>query len=94
MNSKSDLRNLRHTKELGMKTERLGEVIRSHRQAMGLTAKEFINRLEGAVSPAFMTKLENYGAVPSPELICKIANVINCPPEKLLDLAKNQKLDK
>ena len=94
MNSKSDLRNLRHTKELKMKTERLGELIRFHRKNKGWNVKQFIELLGGSVSPSFISQIEIYGAIPSPELICKIAGVINCLPKKLLDLAKAEKLDK
>ena len=77
-----------------MKAEKLGGLIRLKRQEMGLTVKEFINRLGYSVSPTFISKLENKGAIPGAELICKISEVINCQPEKLLDLARNEKLER
>jgi transcriptional regulator with XRE-family HTH domain len=75
------------------KDSSLGEIVRSYRKEKGLSAKEFIELLGGFVSPAFITKLEVYGEIPSPELICKIADVIECPAEKLLDLAKESKIN-
>ena len=77
--------------EMGLK---IGELIRFEREGMGWTIKEFINRLDYDVSPTFISKLENRGAIPGVELLCKIAEVINYPPEKLLYLAKNEKLKK
>lgn len=76
-----------------MKIEKLGALIRLHRKNKGWNVKQFIELLGGSVSPSFITKVEVYGAIPSPELICKIADVINCPPEKLFHLAKTEKLN-
>ena len=81
-------------KRVQMKAEKLGDLIRLKRQEMGLTVKEFINRLGYSVSPTFISRLENRGSIPGAKLICKIADVINCPPEKLLDLARNEKLER
>ncbi len=70
----------------------VGERVRLFRQKHGLSAKQFIELLDGAVTPAFITKLEVYGEIPSPELICKIAAVIDYPAEDLLDASKKLKI--
>ena len=77
-----------------MKVEKLGGLIRFYRKNKGWNVKQFIELLGGSVSPSFISQIEIYGAIPSPEVIFKIADVINWPPEKLLDLAKAEKLDK
>ncbi|NQY74759.1 MAG: IS1 family transposase [Candidatus Margulisbacteria bacterium] len=62
----------------------LGEVILSFRKKNEVSARQFIKMLEelgSKVSPSFMTKLEVYGEIPGPDLICKIAEVPGHNPE-------------
>lgn len=70
----------------------LGERVRLFRKNNGLSAIQFIKMLDRDLSPAFITKLEVHGDIPSPELICKIADVINYPAENLLKEARESKL--
>lgn len=71
----------------------LGHLIQSLRKSKGWTVKEFIEKLgEQRVSPAYMTKIEVYGEIPSPELICRIADVLGGDQKKLIELAKEHKV--
>ena len=71
----------------------LGHLIQKLRKGKNWTVKEFIEKLgEQQVSPAYMTKVEVYGEIPSPELICKMADVLGGSQKQLLDLAKEHKV--
>jgi len=77
------------------KYQSLGEIVRSFRKKNKLSAKQFIERLKeigSTLSPAFITKLEVHGEVPSPDLICKLAEVIGHSPEELLKIARESKI--
>ncbi len=69
-----------------------GSIVQSHRREKGWTVKAFIEQLGKDISPAYITKIEVHGEIPSPELICKIADVLNIEYEKLLNPAKNDKV--
>jgi len=72
-----------------------GNLIQKLRKEKGWTVKEFIEKLEGQkISPTYMTKVEVYGEIPSPELTCKMADILGCDPQKLLDTAKEHKINK
>ena len=70
-----------------------GEIIKSYRKEKGLTVKEFISKLGGGITPAYVTQIEVYAKIPSPELVCKIADVIGYESETLLNIAKNNKVE-
>ena len=73
-----------------------GERIRAKRTSKEWTVKDFIQRLESkgqkSVSPAYITRIEQYGEIPSPELICVIADVLEDDAEQLLECAKKIKV--
>jgi transcriptional regulator with XRE-family HTH domain len=69
-----------------------GELIKQTRRARGWDVKEFIIQLGGDLSPAYITKIEVHGEIPSPALICKIAEVLRLDLQKLLSAAKKDKL--
>jgi transcriptional regulator with XRE-family HTH domain len=46
------------------------------------------------VTPAYITRIEQYDEIPSPEFICRIADVFKYDLQKLLELAKNIKVKK
>jgi transcriptional regulator with XRE-family HTH domain len=82
-----------HLDDLGF-----GELILLLRKKSDWTVKEFIKKLEEkgqeTVSPAYITRIEQYGEIPSPELICRIADVFHYDVEKLLNCAKRSKVEK
>ena len=72
-----------------------GNLIQKLRKNKGWTVKELIEKLDGQqVSPAYMTKVEVYGEIPSPDLICKMADVLGHSQQELLNLAKEHKISR
>lgn len=68
-------------------SKKFGNLIQQLRKNKGCTVKELIEKLDGQVSPAYMTKVEVYGEIPSPELICKIADILGHDQKNLLSIA-------
>ena len=71
-----------------------GELIQKLRRDKEWTVKEFIEKLGVKVSPAYITKIELHGEIPSPELIIKIADVFNYNEAELWKHAKTVKVEK
>ena len=75
-----------------------GEAVLSLRKERGWTVKEFIEHLETkghkSISPAYITRIEQYGEIPSPELILRIADVFRVDEQKLLECARRIKVQK
>jgi transcriptional regulator with XRE-family HTH domain len=75
-----------------------GELVLALRKKHKWTVKEFIKRLEikghAPISPAYITRIEQYGEIPSPELICRIADVFEYDEQELFEHAKRIKVQK
>ena len=75
-----------------------GELILSMRKEREWTIKEFIERIKRLgyknITPAYITRIEQYNEIPSPELICHIADVFGYDVEKLLEHAKRMKIER
>jgi transcriptional regulator with XRE-family HTH domain len=75
-----------------------GEFIKSQRKENEWTVREFIERLAELgykkISPAYMTRVEQYGEIPSPEIICGFALVLACSVDELVFLAKQEKVSR
>jgi len=75
-----------------------GELIQALRQERGWTVKEFIGKLESRwgkkISPAYITRVEQYGEIPSPDVICLIADIFGYNLDELLNCAKSEKMNK
>jgi len=69
-----------------------GEMVQEFRRKKGWTVKTFIEQLGQDVSPAYITKIEIHDEIPSPGLICRIADVLNVDYESLLKAAKDDKI--
>jgi transcriptional regulator with XRE-family HTH domain len=69
-----------------------GEKIQAYRRGKGWTVKQFIEKLGNDLSPSYVTKIEVHGEIPSPELICKIADVFGIKEQELLEDAKEIKV--
>ena len=73
-----------------------GELILKLRKDNEWTVKDLIDRLKAKgqekVSPAYITRIEQYGEIPSPELICRMAEVFRYNEQKLLDCARKIKV--
>ena len=75
-----------------------GDMVSGSRKLKGWTIKEFIEKLEAigqkSVSPTYVTRIEQYGEIPSPEFILIIADILKLDKKKLLECAKQTKLQK
>ncbi len=69
---------------------KLAEKIKAERLKLKIGVREFAERL--GVSPGYLSRVEVRGEIPSPELICKIGDLLGIEPEELLDLAKEDVL--
>ena len=76
-----------------------GELILKLRKDNQWTVKDLIDKLEAkgrtkSLSPAYITRIEQYGEIPSPDLICRMAEVFRYDEKKLLDCARKIKVQK
>ncbi len=79
-----------------MAISKVGEVIFNLRKRRDWTVKELIERLaekKQSASAGYITRIEQYGEVPSPEFICALADIFHVNAKKLLSAAKEQKLE-
>jgi transcriptional regulator with XRE-family HTH domain len=70
----------------------LGIRLRKLRRDRNLTVREFAKEIDK--SPGYVSRIEARGEIPSPELICQIAEFYAVEPEELLGLAKVGHLDR
>ena len=79
-----------------MSEKTVGKIIRAERLKRDWTVKTFreqiLSRIKGTVSPAYITRIEQYDEIPSPELLCVIADIFGYDVEQLLGLAKEAKV--
>ena len=71
----------------------LGKRLRELRRERNLTVRKFADAI-GKKSPGYVSRIEARGEIPSPELICRIADFYSVEPEELLELAKAGQLDR
>lgn len=75
----------------------LGDLVSGARKLKGWTVKEVIDRLFQAgktISPAYITRIEQYGEIPSPDLMPILADILNLDVKKMISCAKQAKLKK
>lgn len=70
-----------------------GDIIQECRKQKGWTVREFIEKLGIDLSPAYITKIEIHGEIPSPELICRMADVFGLSEKRLWETAKSNKME-
>lgn len=58
----------------------------------GDTVRQFADRI--GKTPGYVSRMEVRGEIPSPELLCEIAEIHKVRPEELLQLAKQSQLEK
>jgi transcriptional regulator with XRE-family HTH domain len=71
--------------------ESLGNKIHTARKKKEWTAKTFIVKLGIDLSTSYITQIELHGAVPAPEVVCRIAEVLGLDKKDLLKLAMESK---
>lgn len=69
---------------------RLSKRLRELREKKGLTVRALADVV--GKSPGYISRVEGRGEVPSPELLCELAEALGGKPEELLDLAKESQL--
>ena len=69
-------------------------IFRTKRRQKGWTAQELIKILDRQLSPAYITKIEAHGEIPSPEVIIRIAQVFEMDEQILLTIAQREKVAK
>jgi transcriptional regulator with XRE-family HTH domain len=70
----------------------LGRRIRELRTNRGLSVRQFADLLDK--SSAYISKIEARGEIPSPELLCKMVDILKANLEELLRLAKDAHLER
>jgi transcriptional regulator with XRE-family HTH domain len=70
----------------------LGQRLRELRDQRGLTVRELAEHIEK--TPGYVSRIEARGEIPSPELLCVIADLYKIAPEELLNLAKQCYLER
>ena len=65
----------------------LGQRLRELRERERLTVRQFADRIQK--TPGYVSRIETRGEIPSPELLCAIADVYGIKAEELLELAKH-----
>ena len=69
-----------------------GKIVRHARFEKKLTVRQFLDRLNLDLSPAYITKIEKHGEVPRPFIIYRIAEVLQLSPHPLWYIGKKNKL--
>jgi transcriptional regulator with XRE-family HTH domain len=70
----------------------LGPRLRELREQQGLSVREFAKRIKR--TPGYVSRIEARGEIPSPNLLCEIADIHGIAPEELLNLAKQCYLER
>ena len=70
----------------------LGKRIRELREKSGQTVREFAALLEK--SAGYISRIESRGELPSAELLCRIAELLNGDLEEFMRLAKESQLER
>lgn len=75
-----------------------GELVLTLRKKKDWTVKQFIEKLEEkggkSISPAYITRVEQYGEIPRPELICIMSDVFGYDQAKMLEFTRKVKVEK
>lgn len=69
---------------------KLADQIKCLRQNSGVTVRDLAARI--GKSPGYISRIEGRGEIPSPELLCLLAEVFGVTPESLLELAAADKI--
>jgi transcriptional regulator with XRE-family HTH domain len=81
------------------KSETIGLIVKASRTKKGWTVKQLIERLQpklprGKLSPAYITRIEQYDEIPSPDFLCTLAEVLDLDSDRLLRLARQTKVQR
>lgn len=65
---------------------RFAQKVRELRNKKGWSVYDLAKKIEK--SPGYISKIEARGEIPSPEMICKLAEVLGAKPDDLIEIAK------
>lgn len=71
---------------------KLAEKVKAQRLEKDLGVRDLAGKL--GVSPGYVSRIEGRGEIPSPEMICRIADVLEIKAEQLLELAAEDVLNR
>ncbi len=70
---------------------KLQERLRELREIAKLGLREAARLLK--ISPGYLSRIEGRGGIPTPDLLCKMAELYGCEITELLELAKSTQLE-
>ncbi len=70
----------------------IGDHIRAWRLKQGMSAADFIKRVNHQMSTTYLCRIELSRLIPSPSLLCKLADAIDVHPRMLLEIALKQRM--
>lgn len=73
--------------QMTRETMKLGALIRNLRRTEGLTVRQLAS--EVGRTPGYISRVETRGEIPSPELICRLADALGAAPGQLLNFAES-----
>lgn len=68
-----------------------GQLVREARKNKDMTALQLSQQLNKGISLTYITRIELYGEIPSPEVICDLAHVLDLSIPQLLNTAWKEK---
>ena len=66
-----------------MKPTPFGHVLREFRHSRGLTVRQLADMVEK--TPGYISRIEVRGEIPSPDLICRLAEELQVPADELIE---------
>jgi len=77
-----------------------GQHVQALRKEKGWSVKQFIDEIGDMskrgqkISAPYITRIEVHGEIPTPEIIIRIAEVLGCNEEEMLEMARENKVSK
>lgn len=84
----NELQSVYRVHETGETSMTMGQTIRSLRRKKELKVRQLAELL--GKSPGYLSRIENDKEMPSSQLICALADLLDESPNQLLELAKTQ----
>ena len=72
-----------------MKKMALGQIIRARRKELNFTTEELAKKV--GIDRTYLTKIEKYGWLPSPEVLTAIITYLKDKPKKYIDIYESLK---
>lgn len=73
--------------------KRFGVLVHEARKKKNMTVHDLLRQFNNIISPAYITKIERHGEIPSPLIVCKLATLLEIPQKVLISCAVNEKIN-